>query len=69
MSIVELYDLHINPNSTGLDLYNLFRSFEIDYIVIKNPDPELNKIEEVPRLNRIEMCKQWIFQNSKLTSM
>ncbi len=69
MSIIELYELHINSSPNGAEIHHLFTSFEIGSIVISNPDPEMDKVEKIHRASCENACKEWILKNSKLTPL
>lgn len=67
MNLIELYELNINPNPTGVELYELFKRFDLHQVVVVNPISEwFNEMEAKSRKLKRDECAKWIIENRKI---
>lgn len=68
-NIIELYKKNINHNPDSLEIHNLFSSFDLG-IFVNYPDCEpfskLHWENKRYRLEKENMCKEWIIKNKKI---
>ena len=66
MNPIDLYKIHINPTPTPFEIHNLMRSFNLSAPWVPHWDPMVRDRMNEEKRQRIELCCQWIIENSTL---
>lgn len=71
MKISELYKIHINPDADILELYQFYDKFDLNdnKIQIKNPNPDIEKLNQLHEIEKEHIARCWILKNTKLTEI
>lgn len=71
MKILELYRIHINPDASIYELLKFYDKFELSHhgIYVKNPNPEIEKLNRLHEIEKENIARCWILKNTKLTKI
>jgi hypothetical protein len=64
MNLFNLYVKHINPNPTGVEIHEFFKSFDLHQMLISNPNQVLDSADKKWDKEKREICADWILKNS-----
>lgn len=66
MNVIELCKTHINPDADWGEIHKFMRNFDIGAPKVRHPDDDLQRKIQDYELQKTEIAKQFILQNSKL---
>jgi hypothetical protein len=60
--ILDLYKIHINENPDGAEIHRFFTMFDLGGMIITNPNPVIDQLQEIQRQENINHAKNYIFK-------